>query len=97
MENKKQSQSYKLVTLFVAAALVAAPGCTNRAANSNCVDANQDGYCDNGSGSRSSYFYGGGNSGVGTNNGSTNDSSPGISKGSTPHGGVGSSSGSSSS
>lgn len=91
---KKQGKTHKLVTLFVATALVAATGCSNSAANLNCVDQNNDGYCDNGSGSTSSsgYYRGGSSSGKsGTVSGSS-----GISQGSSSHGGIGSSSGSSS-
>lgn len=89
---KKQGKTHKMVTLFVATALVVGTGCSNTAANSNCIDQNGDGYCDNGGGSSSSSGYYRGSSGTsGTVSGSS-----GISKGSSSHGGIGSSSSSSS-
>ncbi|NOU95195.1 hypothetical protein GC093_18490 [Paenibacillus sp. LMG 31456] len=100
MEQKKVGKTHHIVTLFVAAALVAAPGCSNTPANSNCVDQNNDGYCDNGSGSSSSRYYGssGTSGGAASSTSSTpSDGSSGISKGSSAHGGIGSSGGSSSS
>lgn len=85
----KQGKTHKMVTLFVASALVAATGCSNTAANSNCVDQNNDGYCDNGGGSSSSNGYYRGSSGKsGTVSGSS-----GISQGSSSYGGIGSSNG----
>jgi len=91
MLEKRQGKTNKLVTLFVATALVAATGCSNTAANSNCIDQNRDGYCDNGGGGGgSSGAYYGGSSGT-----SGKSSSSGIST-SSSHSGIGSSSGSSS-
>ncbi|WP_028550372.1 hypothetical protein [Paenibacillus sp. UNC451MF] len=93
MEYKKNGRTHKLVTLFVAASLIAATGCSNTSANSNCVDQNNDGYCDNGSGSGSTSrgYYGGSSGKSVTSDGSS------ISQGSSSHGGIGSSGSSSSS
>ncbi|UQZ87275.1 hypothetical protein SK3146_06572 [Paenibacillus konkukensis] len=87
MEHQKQGNTRKMLALFLSAALAAATGCSNTA-NSNCVDRNGDGYCDNGSGGSSSRaFFGGGGSGKsGTSEGSSS-----ISDGSSTHGGIGSS------
>ncbi|MCS7459479.1 hypothetical protein N0M98_04940 [Paenibacillus doosanensis] len=89
MEHQKQGNTRKMLVLFLGAALAAATGCSNTA-NSNCVDRNGDGYCDNGSGgggSTSRAFFGGGGSGKsGTSEGSSS-----ISDGSSSHGGIGSS------
>jgi hypothetical protein len=105
MVHNIHSKTSKAVALFVAAVLIAAPGCSNRSANSNCIDQNKDSYCDNNSGGSSSmsrgyYGAGGGTSGSLGSSGSTGsigDSSSGISQGSSTHGGIGSSGGSSSS
>lgn len=84
--NQPKSRTRKVVSLFVASALVlgSTAGCAN---NGSCTDRNQDGYCDDGSGGYSSYR--GGSSGK-VNSG-TGDVTSGISKG-----GIGSSGSSSS-
>ncbi|CAG7623090.1 hypothetical protein ACFQI7_04605 [Paenibacillus allorhizosphaerae] len=74
----------KAVKLFLASTLIlgSAAGCSS---NKDCIDQNQDGYCDNGggrSGSGSGYYGSGGGS-------SKSGSSTGVSSGS--HGGIGSS------
>ncbi|CAG7603640.1 hypothetical protein PAESOLCIP111_00617 [Paenibacillus solanacearum] len=74
----------KAVKLFLASALIlgSSAGCSS---NKDCVDQNQDGYCDNGSGrsgSSAGYYGSGGGS-------SKSGSSSGVSSGS--HGGIGSS------
>ncbi|PZE22504.1 hypothetical protein [Paenibacillus xerothermodurans] len=100
MEQKKHITTNKVVSLFVATALIVAPGCSSKQANTDCVDANQDGYCDNsGSGSSSSSYryYGGGSSISNAKPSSGSFDSSGISRGSAPHGGIGSGSKSSSS
>ncbi|MEK8131979.1 hypothetical protein WMW72_29130 [Paenibacillus filicis] len=90
-QSKSGTRTKRLLSLFVASALVAAgtAGC----ADNNCIDRNQDGYCDNGGGGRSGTYYGGGSSGSGSklNSGDTGGVSSGISKG-----GIGSSGSSSS-
>jgi hypothetical protein len=41
------SRTGKVVALFAAATLVAVPGCSSaKTSQSNCVDRNKDGYCD---------------------------------------------------
>ncbi|WNQ11125.1 hypothetical protein MJA45_26590 [Paenibacillus aurantius] len=88
----------KLAALFLSAALtVGTVGCSN---SRDCMDENRDGYCDNSSGSHSSYYYGGsgGSSKSGTVGSGSSDSvgsSNGVTSGS--RGGLGSSSKSSSS
>jgi hypothetical protein len=87
----------KMLSLFLASAMLitTGAGCSNR---SSCVDQNQDGYCDNGSGSSggsSSYYRGRGGT-IGGNDGSTPRSSGGITSGSAAKGGIGSSGSSSS-
>lgn len=102
----ESGKTRKLVSLFVAAALIAAPGCGSRQASAgDCWDKNDDGYCDDdgsraGGGGGSSYYYVNGSkvyprSGVSKSDGSYKASS-GISSG-VSKGGIGSSSGSSSS
>jgi|GEM_PF-924303 hypothetical protein len=94
--DSKAKNSKKLVSLFLAAALAAAPGCASRQVHAGeCWDDNNDGYCDD-DGSyvgTSSYYYVDGRkryykSGATSNSGSYKPSS-GISNGSK--GGLGSS------
>ncbi|TNJ62860.1 hypothetical protein FE784_28600 [Paenibacillus hemerocallicola] len=98
----ESGKTRKLVSLFVAAALVAAPGCGSRQVSAGeCWDKNNDGYCDDdGSSVGGSYHYVNGSrvyarSGVSKSDGSYKASS-GVSTG-VSKGGIGSSSGSSSS
>ncbi|TVY08815.1 hypothetical protein FPZ49_17070 [Paenibacillus cremeus] len=87
---KRTLSTPKMLKLFVASTLLlGATGCSG--SQSNCVDQNNDGYCDNGSGSSSggrAYFNSSGSSGK------SGTSTGGISSGS--HGGLGSSGSSSS-
>ncbi|GAA3410209.1 hypothetical protein ACFFNY_22305 [Paenibacillus hodogayensis] len=101
----ENGKARKLVSLFVAAALIAAPGCgSSRTVSArDCWDRNNDGYCDDDGSSvgGGSYHYVNGSrvytrSGVSdSSHESSYKSSSGISTGSK--GGIGSSSGSSSS
>ncbi|WP_159887051.1 hypothetical protein [Paenibacillus puerhi] len=88
---KGSGRTHRMLSLFVATALVAAgtAGCSDN----KCVDRNKDGYCDDGGGGRSGYYGGGsgGSSGNQLKNGASTGTSSGISKG-----GIGSSGSSSS-
>ncbi|MDR6225592.1 hypothetical protein [Desmospora profundinema] len=47
MEGEGFNRTGKVVALFAVAALVAVPGCSSaKPSQSNCVDRNKDGYCD---------------------------------------------------
>ncbi|WP_141333701.1 MULTISPECIES: hypothetical protein [unclassified Paenibacillus] len=72
-----KSRTRKVVSLFVASALVigGAAGCSS---NGSCTDRNQDGYCDDGSGGHSSGYYGGSSGKVKSG---TSGATSGISKG----------------
>jgi hypothetical protein len=92
-------KSKLLVALFLSAALsISSTGCSN---NSNCVDVNQDGRCDNTNGGSggSGFINGRGTTsstgGITGSDSGSSGSSQGISSGS--RGGIGSSGGSSSS
>lgn len=102
--DRESGKTRKLVSLFVAAALVIAPGCGSRQVSAGeCWDRNNDGYCDD-----DGSYVGGGSyhvvngsrvysrSGVTKSDSSSYKASSGISSG-TSKGGIGSSSGSSSS
>ncbi|MEF3305277.1 hypothetical protein [Paenibacillus sp. GYB003] len=100
----ENGKTRKLVSLFVASALVVAPGCGSRQVSAGeCWDRNNDGYCDDdGSSVGSSYHYVNGSrvytrSGVKSSDGSSYKASSGVSTGTASKGGIGSSSGSSSS
>lgn len=86
-------RSRKIVSLFVATALVLGPGCQN--SSSNCVDRNNDGYCDeggSGSGGSSGYYGSGGGSSASYGSSDSSykkSSSSGITSGAK--GGIGSS------
>lgn len=100
---EENGKTRKLVSLFVAAALIAAPGCGgSRVSSGECWDRNNDGYCDDdGSAAGGSYHYVNGSrvysrSGVTQSDSGTYKPSSGVSTG-VSKGGIGSSSGSSSS
>jgi len=89
------NRSRKIVSLFVATALVLASGCQNSPGSRDCIDRNNDGYCDDGgggAGGASRYYGSGGGSSAsyGTDDGSyKKSSSSGITSGAK--GGIGSS------
>lgn len=95
---QKNGKTRKLVSLFVAAALVVAPGCgsSRQASAGECWDDNNDGRCDDDGSyvSGNGYYYSNGKkryykSGVTSSSGSSYKSSSGVSTGSK--GGIGSS------